>query len=137
MAKGGRRGSTGGGWGLLRAASVSFQSVEEDTGAAPKSLLHVNEENSPVTRALKRSARRGSVSLLQSIGRSKHTECEHCAHRAQLQLWRDQMVALLAGDQHGANGAVARAAMSLTQVPCTCDPAAKRERGVRPRPARS
>ena len=87
-----------------------------------------------MTRALKRSARRGSVSLLQSIGRSKHTECEHCAHRAQLQLWRDQMVALLAGDQHGANGAVARAAMSLTQVPCTCDPAAKRERGVRPRP---
>ena len=49
----------------------------------------------------------------------------------------DQMVALLAGDQHGANGAVARAAMSLTQVPCTCDPATKRERGVRPRPARA
>ena len=60
-----------------------------------------------------------------------------CAHRAQLQLWRDQMVALLAGDQHGANGAVARAAMSLTQVPCTCDPATKRERGVRPRPTRA
>ena len=54
-----------------------------------------------------------------------------------LQLWRDQMVALLAGDQHGANGAVARAAMSLTQVPCTCDPATKRERGVRPRPTRA
>ena len=48
-----------------------------------------------------------------------------------------QMVALLAGDQHGANGAVARAAMSLTQVPCTCDPATKRERGVRPRPTRA